>query len=129
MNQSLTVKHDENNYLIWKNQLLNIIIANGLKDFIDGTRPSSPLFSYPTQRLLNPDYTTWHRFNKLIMSWFYVSITKGMMGQIVGFNTVFEIWEALNQIYSTAMMARLIELRAQTSDLEVVLHQWNTPKR
>ena len=44
MNQSLTVKMGNGNYLIWKNQLLNVIIANGLDDFIDGSRPCHPRF-------------------------------------------------------------------------------------
>ncbi|RVW44848.1 hypothetical protein CK203_087059 [Vitis vinifera] len=37
MNQPLIVKLDNGNYLIWKNQLLNVIIANGLNDFIGGS--------------------------------------------------------------------------------------------
>ncbi|RVW43596.1 hypothetical protein CK203_097540 [Vitis vinifera] len=44
MNQPLTVKLDNGNYLIWKNQLLNVIIANRLDDFIDGSRPCPPRF-------------------------------------------------------------------------------------
>ncbi|PON37523.1 hypothetical protein TorRG33x02_347210 [Trema orientale] len=37
LTQPLTVKLDSDNYLIWKNQLLNVIIAHGLEDFLDGT--------------------------------------------------------------------------------------------
>ena len=42
MNQPLTVKLDNGNYLIWKNQLLNATIANRLDDFIEGSQPCPP---------------------------------------------------------------------------------------
>ena len=37
--QPLTIKLDETNLLQWKNQFLNVIIANRLKDFIEGETP------------------------------------------------------------------------------------------
>ncbi|RVX10637.1 DNA polymerase lambda [Vitis vinifera] len=39
MNQPLMVKLDSWNYLVWKNQLQNVIIANGLDNFIYGSCP------------------------------------------------------------------------------------------
>ena len=41
INQSLAIKIDRNNYLLWKNQILNVVIANGL----DGS-------SIPTTKLI-----------------------------------------------------------------------------
>ena len=38
-NRPLTIKLDKDNYLIWKNQLLNVVIANGLEGFLDNTHP------------------------------------------------------------------------------------------
>ena len=107
------MKLDENNYLIWKNQLLNAIIANGLEDFIDGCHPCPIRFLDSQIQIVNLDFTTWHRFNRLIMSWIYASLTERMLYQIVGYSTALEIWYALNQICSTASMARLIEIHAK----------------
>ena len=107
------MKLDENNYLIWKNQLLNAIIVNGLEDFIDGCHPCPIRFLDSQIQIVNLDFTTWHRFNRLIMSWIYASLTERMLYQIVGYSTALEIWYALNQIYSTASMARLIEIHAK----------------
>ena len=55
MNQPLTIKLDNGNYLIWNNQLLNVIIANGLDDFIDGSQPCPPRFFDLQQQILNPE--------------------------------------------------------------------------
>ena len=111
------MKLDENNYLIWKNQLLNAIIANGLEDFIDGCHPCPIRFLDSQIQIVNLDFTTWHRFNRLIMSWIYASLTERMLYQIVGYSTALEIWYALNQIYFTASMARLIEIHAKIQNL------------
>ena len=63
LHQSLTVKLDENNYLIWKNQLLRVIIANGLEDFIDGSHLCPTRFLDSQMQIVNLDFSAWHRFN------------------------------------------------------------------
>ena len=37
VNQTITIKLDDSNYLVWKMQLLNIVIANGLEGYLDGS--------------------------------------------------------------------------------------------
>ncbi|GMN71348.1 hypothetical protein TIFTF001_053389 [Ficus carica] len=118
LNQPITVKLDQNNFVLWKNRLLNIIIENGLEEYIDGSYPCPPKLIDPQNRVQNPEYTTWRRFNRIIMSWIYASLTEEVMGQIVEYTTALEIWNALEQIYSSASMARIIELRNQLQFLK-----------
>ena len=93
--------------------MLNVIIANGLEDFIDGSRPCPVKFLDTEQGIVNPEYTLWHIYNRLIMSWFYASVSENVMTQIVGYNSAQEIWIALAQIFAVASMAPLLELRTQ----------------
>lgn len=58
LNQSLAMKLDEDNYLIWKNQRLNVIIANELEDFIDGPCPCPTRFLDSQMQIANLDFTT-----------------------------------------------------------------------
>ncbi|RVW27158.1 hypothetical protein CK203_087796 [Vitis vinifera] len=44
LSQPLTIKRNETNLLLWKNQLLNVIIANWLEDFIEGDMPIRQIF-------------------------------------------------------------------------------------
>lgn len=44
LNQPIAVRLDSTNHLLWQNQMLNIIIAHGLKGFIDGSTPCPPQF-------------------------------------------------------------------------------------
>lgn len=76
LNQPITVKLDQNNFVLWKNQLLNIIIGNGLEEYIDGSYPCPPKFIDPQNRVQNPEFTTWRRFNRNIMSWYMHHLQK-----------------------------------------------------
>lgn len=80
LNEPLTVKFNEHNYLIWKNQLLNVIIANGFEEFIDGSWICPPKFLDSQTQVINPEYS---HGRCTIVFWFYASLTEGIMTQIV----------------------------------------------
>ncbi|KAJ9692772.1 hypothetical protein PVL29_011723 [Vitis rotundifolia] len=120
LGQSLTIKLDRNNFLIWRNQMLNVVIASGFDDILDGTRPCPPHFlpdpnstSATTFKspVVNPEYITWQRQNRLVMSWIYSSLTESMMTQIMSYNTAHEIWKSLRQSFASASRAHIMELR------------------
>ena len=118
INQPFTIRLDRGNYLIWKNQLLNVIMANGLDQYIDGSCVCPPQFLDNQQTQPNPAYSTWHKYNCLLMSWIYASSTEELTTEIVSYNTVVEIWEALAQIYSSATLAQLTNLRTELQSLK-----------
>lgn len=47
------------------------------------------------------------------MSWIYSSLTEGMMGRIVGLTTAQETWDSLNQVYQTASISTILNLKTQ----------------
>ncbi|KAJ9673051.1 hypothetical protein PVL29_026362 [Vitis rotundifolia] len=68
LGQSLTIKLNRNNFLIWRNQMLIVVIASEFNDILDGTRPCPPHFlpdpnstSTTTFKspVVNPEYITW----------------------------------------------------------------------
>ncbi|XP_024030420.1 uncharacterized protein LOC21412525 isoform X2 [Morus notabilis] len=61
VNPQLSIKLDDDNFLLWKNQMLNSIIAHGFDDFIDRFRPCPPRFLANQPGEVNPDYTVWQR--------------------------------------------------------------------
>lgn len=73
--QPLSVKLNGTNFLLGKNQLLNAVMANGLEGFLYETI-MCPQFLNQAQTQLNPNYTTWHRYNRYIMCWQYSSLSK-----------------------------------------------------
>ena len=57
------MKLDSDNYLMWKNQLLNVIITNSLEKFIDGTNPCPTHYLDHQMLIENPQFTQWQRTN------------------------------------------------------------------
>ena len=75
LNHSLPVKLDPNNFLLWKMQMENVIIAHGIEGFIDRTNQCpSQFLSLEEKTTLNPLYTTWIRQDKMLLSWIYSTI-------------------------------------------------------
>lgn len=57
LNQPISVKLDATNHLMWQTQVLNIIIANGLEGYIDGSIPCPPQFLNAQGLQLNQEFT------------------------------------------------------------------------
>lgn len=66
-NQPISAKLDDSNYLVWRMQMQNIIIANGLEGYIDGSSLCLSQFVGPDSSP-NPAFQAWHRCNRLLMS-------------------------------------------------------------
>lgn len=81
-------------------------MGHGFEGFIDDTIPSPPRYLDPQQ------------YNRMIMSWFYSSHNEDEMGEIVGFNTAFEIWESLCTVYESSSTTRIMGLRSQLQKIK-----------
>ena len=79
------VKLDQNNFIVWRTQILTSIKGNGLESFVNGDRicPEQFLSSANTitsgstkaeEREINPEYTAWTKTDQLILSWIMLSI-------------------------------------------------------
>ena len=93
LNHPLPIKLDRDNYIIWHIQMENVIYANGFEDHIEGLRPCPPKIISTGE--VNPDFLVWRRYDRMILSWIYSSLTPDVMGQIVGLRTSHEAWTTL----------------------------------
>ena len=111
LNHTLSIKLDINNYILWKTQIKNVIFANGFEDYIDGLKvcPSKET----NIGVLNLEFILWRRFDCIMLSWIYSTLTLEIMGQIVGFQTSHAAWTALEKIFSTSSKARAMQLRLE----------------
>ncbi|KAJ9678334.1 hypothetical protein PVL29_020488 [Vitis rotundifolia] len=80
LNHALLIKLDRNNYVLWRTQMENVIFANGFEDHIEGLKICPP--QKTSSRETNPDFILWRRFDRMILSWIYSSLTPEIMGQI-----------------------------------------------
>ena len=89
----------------------NVVYANGFEEYIDGTKPCPPQELHTGE--LNPDFVQWRRFDRMVLSWLYSTLTPDIMGQIVGFQTSHDAWMALHKIFSASSKARILQLRLE----------------
>ncbi|RVW80238.1 Retrovirus-related Pol polyprotein from transposon RE1 [Vitis vinifera] len=111
LNHALPIKLDRNNYILWKTQMENVVYANGFEEYIDDTKPCPPQELHTGE--LNPDFVQWRRFDRMVLSWLYSTLTPDIMGQIVGFQTSHDAWMALHKIFSASSKARILQLRLE----------------
>ena len=60
---------------------------------------------------VNSDFLTWRRFDRMILSWIFSSLTPEIMGQIIGYQTSNTTWVALEKIFVASSKARIMQLR------------------
>ena len=99
------------NYLCWKTQLENVNFANGFEDHIEGLTvcPSKTTSNGGT----NPEFILWKRFDRMILSWIYSSLTPEIMGQIKVYQISHEAWSALEKIFSASSKAWVMQLQLE----------------
>lgn len=76
-------------------------MGHDLECFIDGTFLQPPKFLYPQRTQVILYFTFSQKCNRTIMSWFYSSLKEDKMGEFVGYETDFDIWEALHTVYES----------------------------
>ena len=73
----------------------------------------------------------WHKNYHLVKSWLIATLSEEVLGIVVGFNTAFEVWNALVHAFarvssdsSLALKQRLTSITRGTDTLVVCLHQF-----
>ena len=119
----LTVKLTEENYLVWRAQVLTALCSHGLMHFI------SKEFSAPSAEIANPQagdagapanipnpaYMVWYRQDQSILSAFLASLMPEVYGIIVLATTSEEAWTTLAGSFASHSTARSMQLRYQLS--------------
>jgi len=91
----ISTKLNQSNYLTWQSKILPLIHDSNLPKYIDSPPPSPTITNESGQLLLNPDYTTWHRQDQLLLGWLRSSLTESIQAQVVSSLTSPDLWQNL----------------------------------
>ncbi|KAK6144515.1 hypothetical protein DH2020_021335 [Rehmannia glutinosa] len=100
--QLITVKLNDTNFLVWKQQILAAAKGYGLEA-----------------------YTTWMRQDQLLASWLLSSLSENILITTVGLSSSKEIWESLETSFASQSRAKIMQFRLQLQTLK----KWNPPMR
>ncbi|GKC07478.1 ankyrin repeat-containing domain-containing LTR copia-type protein [Tanacetum coccineum] len=84
-----------NNYHIWKTQFLCLIQGHDMFGFIDNTFPP------PLQQQQPENMPSWKRSDSLLRGWILSSLTEGILTKTLTLNTAKDVWNFLEDSYST----------------------------
>nr|CAD1838639.1 unnamed protein product [Ananas comosus var. bracteatus] len=122
----VTLKLNDNNYLLWKTQVLSLIESQDLLGFLMGETIAPPKMSTSENgaTVNNPDYTSWVRTDRLVKSWIVGTLSKEVLGHAVGLQTAAEVWTALTNHFKQSSIAREFDLLAQLQHIrkEIILY-------
>ncbi|KAJ4790150.1 polyprotein [Rhynchospora pubera] len=113
LNLPISTKLSQNNYLTWKSQILPIIHGYNLTQYILSLPPNPTITTENNQIVVNPEFSSWHRQDQLLLGWLRSSLTEPIQDQVVSSNSTFDLWNSLQRIFSNKSKARLHDLRRQ----------------
>ncbi|KAL5823482.1 hypothetical protein ACOSQ3_021457 [Xanthoceras sorbifolium] len=120
LNFKLPLKLDHRNYSYWKMQILPVIRAFDLEDFVlnckkcpDKYVSSSAALSNANEPVLNEDFLIWKKTDQLIVSWLFSTLSESVFGQITQCTTAFEIWSTLENLYSQQSKATVLQIKTE----------------
>ncbi|KAK6134026.1 hypothetical protein DH2020_032230 [Rehmannia glutinosa] len=120
-NQLVSIKLDESNHPMWKQQILTAIRGYGLEHFIDGSS-SAPAMSIQatdtSQKTVNPEFILWQRQDQLLAAWILSSLSESILIQMVGLYTSREIWHNLEVNFTGQSKEKLLHYTMKLQTLK-----------
>ncbi|KAF3773773.1 hypothetical protein EJ110_NYTH54655 [Nymphaea thermarum] len=107
----VSVKLDENNYLLWKSQLRSAMYSQDLLRYVDGSSTSPPERLNANSAEINPEYIKWKRSDQLTLSWILSTVSESILTQIISYDTAREAWVALANAHASHSNIRILQLK------------------
>lgn len=67
---------------------------------------------------LNPEFITWQRQDKLIISWLYGAMTEEIIGEMTECKAARDVWVILENLFASHNIAKVMQLKSQLENLK-----------
>ncbi|KAJ4768699.1 hypothetical protein LUZ62_079074 [Rhynchospora pubera] len=106
---------NQENFLLWKSQILPVLKGHGLMHFIDGSKvpPDQHIATTNGDLIETSEFLLWQQQDQLILAWLFSSISPSVLAQVTSCQTSFDLWSCLNSMHSTQSMAKILDLKLQ----------------
>ncbi|KAJ4816146.1 hypothetical protein LUZ62_028712 [Rhynchospora pubera] len=110
---STPIKLSQSNFLTWQAQILPLLNAYNLFQYLTSPPPTPTRQNSDGQIEFNQEYLSWSRQDQLLLSWLRASLSESIQAQMVSCSTSAALWTTLQQQFATNSRARLIDLKRQ----------------
>ncbi|KAL0705135.1 hypothetical protein Bca4012_071560 [Brassica carinata] len=112
----VTLKLNDNNYLLWKTQFESLLSSQKLIGFVNGSiTPPEPrrtvVENNVTTETANPQYEFWFCTDQLARSWLFGTLSEEVLGYVHNLTTAREVWISLAENFNKSSLAREFSLR------------------
>jgi hypothetical protein len=113
---AITIKLDQENFLLWKAQALSALYINDLYGFVDGIEraPAKKVAASVgiSNQVDNPNYAIWFKKDQKVLSGLLASLTPSVLGHVQLLKTLAQVWEVIVRMFASNSKARVVQLRA-----------------
>ena len=118
----VSLKLSSTNFLLWKSQMLNILESYDLQGFITGEAKQPPQFvtieeSDSQSKILNPSFIKWRKIDRLVKGWLTATLSKEVLGIVVGLDTAVEVWNALVHTFACVSLDQSLALKQRLTSM------------
>lgn len=105
----ISIKLDNQNYLLWKSQLVLVLRAHGMIGFVDGSHPCPIEFMLDStghvSNEVNPQYLTWIQQDQNVLWWINATLSAPVLAHVVGLTTAREVLFALEKRFASLSLS------------------------
>ena len=95
-NTPISFKLNDDNFLVWKQQVLATLRGLELTHFLYGSVvPSEFLPTQNNSTLENPEHCSYKKLDQLLVAWLLASMSASLLIKMVGLDSSAEIWHRL----------------------------------
>ena len=107
-NTPISLKLNDDNFFVWKQQVLTILRCLELMHFLDGNKiPPKFLHNQNNESLNNFVYRNYHKQDQLLVAWLFASMSSALLTKMVGLDSSAEIWKHLITYYASYTRAMI----------------------
>ncbi|KAL4352750.1 hypothetical protein GQ457_06G024020 [Hibiscus cannabinus] len=118
-NKSISIRLDNTNYLLWRQQVLFTIESLALDGHVDGTLlvPSQYVLGEGGAKVSNPEYVSYKQQDSALCSWLLSSIGTSILPSLVNCKTALDIWTKVQSLFSVSSTTRIMHLHCSLKSL------------
>lgn len=113
----LTIKLTQDNFFLWKAQIIPYFKGHNVFGFLDDSHPAPP----PLDSITNnpsPAFLAWQQQDQSIISILIASLSENLISHILNATTSCEIWLILDDLFVAKTQARSMQLHYQLATLK-----------
>lgn len=115
----VNIKLDASNYLLWRVQVENVMVANGLYGYLNGSVriPPAQVQDASGNTVTNPDFLLWTLVDTQLLSCLTASLSQSTLSYVLGLHHAHHVWESLSNRYNSLSKSHVQELKCKPYNL------------